>query len=221
MNKGNIPPVQPRNPLNSGVTTPQYGPGIVPSSHLAPDPAREAVAHPGLDCLKPRVRRLRYAHLCCSRSRFSAPTSSSTAGPRRSTRATYYGAATRHGSSATAAPLGGRARAPSAWVANRGSAAHGGAGRPVVGARVAVGHTPALLAVGDRLRAIPRASARDMAGPRPPQIRHYRDVGRDSRDASVARDIMPPEPPPFLDCVSSSIELGVLNAGARCFGVVC
>ena len=36
MNKGIIPPSQPRNPLNSGVTTPQYGPGIVPSSSLAP-----------------------------------------------------------------------------------------------------------------------------------------------------------------------------------------
>ena len=123
-----------------------------------------------------------------------------------------------HAGVCTRAPLAPRpacARAPSAWVANRGSAAHRGAGRPVVGARVAVGHTPALLAVSDRLRAIPRASARDMAGPRPPQIRHSRDVGRDSRDASAPRDTRPPECAPFLDCVSSSIELGVSNAGSR------
>ena len=36
MNKGSLPTIQPKNPLTSGVTTPKYGPGILPASNLAP-----------------------------------------------------------------------------------------------------------------------------------------------------------------------------------------
>ncbi len=47
MNKGMLPPSQPRNPLNSGVTTPQYGPGILPASNLAP-----SMTHPSTPMTK-------------------------------------------------------------------------------------------------------------------------------------------------------------------------
>ena len=88
---------------------------VIPCFPAAPDPPRGAIANRA----QTRVGRPHSRTWAGSRSSWPASTLVSKVGPRTVFRSARQGAATRRGSSATAAPLVGRARAPPARARNQ------------------------------------------------------------------------------------------------------